>query len=125
MAARIRVAIKALPWRERKVVGLYYYGDVTMKEIGNEIGVNESRVSQLHARAVQRLRKTLGRDLNPNQVAAAMKEQKQAPRRKRPVLQMAKARLGTTDRHTRVPSSRKPKPARASVPAAVAARRRA
>ena len=34
--------------------------------------MNESRVSQLHARAVQRLRKMLGRDLNPNQVAAAM-----------------------------------------------------
>ncbi len=106
------------------MIGLYYYGDVTMKQIGSEIGVNESRVSQLHARAVQRLRKTLGRDLNPNQVTAAMKEQVQAPRRKRPVLQMAKARLGTTDRHTRVPY-RKPKPARAGVPAPVAARRRA
>ena len=124
VAARIREAIKALPWRERKVVGLYYYGDVTMKEIGDEIGVNESRVSQLHARAVQRLRKTLGRDLNPNQVVAAMKEQEQAPRRKRPVLQMAKARLGTTNRHTRVPC-RKPKPARVSVSTPVAVRRRA
>ena len=57
VATRIREAIKALPWRERKVVGRYYYGDVTMKQIGSEIGVNESRVSQLHARAVQRLRK--------------------------------------------------------------------
>ena len=124
VATRIRDAIKALPWRERKVVGLYYYGDVTMKQIGNEIGVNESRVSQLHARAVQRLRKTLGRDLNPSQVVAAMKEPVQAPRRQRPVLHMAKARLGTTDRHTRVPY-RKPKPARVSVSAPVAARRRA
>ena len=51
---------------------MYYYGEVTMKEIGNEIGVNESRVSQLHARAVQRLRKTLGPDLKPGAVAAAM-----------------------------------------------------
>ena len=124
VATRIREAIKALPWRERKVIGLYYYGDVTMKQIGSEIGVNESRVSQLHARAVQRLRKTLGRDLNPNQVGAAMKEQAQAPRRKRPVLQMAKAHLATTDHHTRVPY-RTAKPARASVPAPVAARRRA
>ena len=124
VATRIREAIKALPWRERKVVGLYYYGDVTMKQIGSEIGVNESRVSQLHARAVQRLRKTLGRDLNPNQVGAAMKEQAQAPRRKHPVLQMAKARLATTDHHTRVPY-RTAKPAHASVPAPVAARRRA
>ena len=141
VATRIREAIKALPWRERKVVGLYYYGDVTMKQIGSEIGVNESRVSQLHARAVQRLRKMLDHDLNPNQVAAAMKEEAQPPRTKRPVLQMAKARLGTTDRHTQVPraatpkaagpsrrvlaSYRKPKPARVSVSAPVAARRRA
>jgi len=38
---------------------LYYFRDVTMKEIGAQIGVNESRVSQLHARAVQRLRRVL------------------------------------------------------------------
>jgi len=57
---RIRSAIASLPPRERKVIGLYYYGEATMKQIGAEIGVNESRVSQLHARAVQRLRKALG-----------------------------------------------------------------
>jgi len=65
---RIRAAIQALPWRERKVIGLYYYGEVTMKQIGAEIGVNESRVSQLHARAVRRLRDALG-DLGPAQMA--------------------------------------------------------
>src|SRR3954463_12967606 len=54
---RIRAAIASLPPRERKVIGLYYYAESTMKQIGAEIGVNESRVSQLHARAVQRLRK--------------------------------------------------------------------
>src|SRR5438132_8690464 len=57
---RVRAAIKSLPWREQKVIGLYYYGEVTMKQIGTEIGVNESRVSQLHARAIQRLRDALG-----------------------------------------------------------------
>jgi RNA polymerase sigma factor FliA len=57
---RVRGAIQSLPWRERKVVGLYYYGEVTMKEIGVAIGVNESRVSQLHARAIRRLRESLG-----------------------------------------------------------------
>ncbi len=57
---RVRAAIQSLPWRERKVIGLYYYGEVTMKEIGAEIGVNESRVSQLHARAIRRLREALG-----------------------------------------------------------------
>jgi RNA polymerase sigma factor FliA len=57
---RIRKAVASLPPREQKVIGLYYYGDVTMKEIGAEIGVNESRVSQLHARALRRLREGLG-----------------------------------------------------------------
>jgi RNA polymerase sigma factor for flagellar operon FliA len=65
---RVRKAIAALPWRERKVIGLYYYGQVTMKEIGAEIGVNESRVSQLHARAIRRLRDSLG-PMNPQHVA--------------------------------------------------------
>jgi len=65
---RVRNAIASLPWRERKVIGLYYYGQVTMKEIGAEIGVNESRVSQLHARAIRRLREALG-PMNPQQAA--------------------------------------------------------
>ena len=57
---RIKTAIASLPPREQKVIGLYYYGEVTMKQIGSEIGVNESRVSQLHARAIRRLREALG-----------------------------------------------------------------
>jgi RNA polymerase sigma factor for flagellar operon FliA len=65
---RVRAAIRTLPMRERKVIGLYYYGEVTMKQIGAEIGVNESRVSQLHARAIRRLRDALG-DMNPAKVA--------------------------------------------------------
>jgi RNA polymerase sigma factor for flagellar operon FliA len=63
--SRIRAAIASLPPRERRVVAMYYFGDVTMKEIGHEIGVNESRVSQLHARAIQRLRKVLCEDAEP------------------------------------------------------------
>jgi RNA polymerase sigma factor for flagellar operon FliA len=69
---RVRAAIAALPPRERKVVTLYYFGEVTMKKIGEAIGVNESRVSQLHARAVQRLRKLLGPDLAPEQLSVAL-----------------------------------------------------
>ncbi|MEO8258493.1 MAG: FliA/WhiG family RNA polymerase sigma factor [Acidobacteriota bacterium] len=57
---RVRAAIQSLPRREGKVIGLYYYGEATMKQIGAEIGVNESRVSQLHARAIRRLRDALG-----------------------------------------------------------------
>ncbi len=56
---RVHTAIASLPPREQKVIGLYYYGDATMKEIGANIGVNESRVSQLHARAIRRLREAL------------------------------------------------------------------
>jgi RNA polymerase sigma factor FliA len=56
---RVRAAIASLPQRERKLIGLYYFGEVTMKQIGAELGVNESRVSQLHARAIQRLRQAL------------------------------------------------------------------
>jgi RNA polymerase sigma factor for flagellar operon FliA len=64
---RVRAAIQSLPVRERKVIGLYYYGEVTMREIGVEIGVNESRVSQLHARAIRRLRDALGH-MGPQQM---------------------------------------------------------
>jgi len=56
---RIRAALSRLPARERRIVSLYYFGDATMKQIGQAIGVNESRVSQLHARAIQRLRKVM------------------------------------------------------------------
>jgi RNA polymerase sigma factor for flagellar operon FliA len=70
---RIRAAIASLPWRERKVIGLYYYGEVTMKQIGAEIGVNESRVSQLHARAIQRLRKALGTDCSAAEAARVLR----------------------------------------------------
>jgi hypothetical protein len=85
---RVRAAIQSLPWRERKVIGLYYYGEVTMKHIGAEIGVNESRVSQLHARAIRRLRDALG-DMNPQKVAE-MKRQLIAFAAKKP---MAKAHM--------------------------------
>jgi RNA polymerase sigma factor for flagellar operon FliA len=57
--ARVRAAIATLPAREQKVIGLYYYQEATMKQIGQEIGVNESRVSQLHARAIRRLKEAL------------------------------------------------------------------
>ena len=67
---RVRRALQTLPPRERKVIGLYYFRDVTMKQIGAEIGVNESRVSQLHARAIQRLQKALGGGFATTSLAA-------------------------------------------------------
>ncbi len=56
---RIRAAMATLPARERQLISLYYFRGATMKQIGKTIGVNESRVSQLHARAMVRLRKTM------------------------------------------------------------------
>jgi hypothetical protein len=70
---RVRAAIASLPPRERKVIGLYYYAEATMKQIGAEIGVNESRVSQLHARAIQRLKKALGADCSMEEAARALR----------------------------------------------------
>ncbi len=54
-------AIKKLPEKEKKVVVLYYYEDLTLKEIGEVLDVTESRVSQLHTKAIMRLRGRLGR----------------------------------------------------------------
>ena len=70
---RIRAAIETLPAREQKVIGLYYYQEATMKQIGAEIGVNESRVSQLHARAIRRLRDALAGSMPAAEVATAMR----------------------------------------------------
>jgi RNA polymerase sigma factor for flagellar operon FliA len=58
-------AIDALPEKERMVLTLYYYEEMTMKEIGSILGVNESRVSQLHSKATLRLRSRLRRTI-PN-----------------------------------------------------------
>lgn len=85
----IRGAIATLPPREQKVISLYYYGEVTMKQIGAEIGVNESRVSQLHARAIKRLRVVLA-DMAPAEAISALKKAVLAFHQ-RPV--MAKAQL--------------------------------
>ncbi len=48
--------INDLPERERITVSLYYYNDLTMKEISEVMDITESRVSQLHTRAIMRLR---------------------------------------------------------------------
>lgn len=84
---RIRAAIASLPPRERKVIGLYYFREATMKQIGAAIGVNESRVSQLHARAIQRLKKALGAECDLATLASVLPFQDGMKRR------MAKADL--------------------------------
>lgn len=52
--------IHSLPDKERQVISLYYYNDKTMKEVGIELGITESRVSQLHTSAVLRLKGRIG-----------------------------------------------------------------
>lgn len=52
-------AIKLLPPREKEVIALYYYEELTLKEIGLVLGVTESRVSQLHSKAIFRLKSKL------------------------------------------------------------------
>ncbi len=59
MRERLAEAIADLPERERLVMTLYYYEETTMKEIGLILGVVESRISQIHASAVLRLRARL------------------------------------------------------------------
>ena len=57
-------AIKHLPDKEKKVIVLYYYEDLTLKEIGEVLAVTESRISQLHTKAIMRLRGKLMRMKN-------------------------------------------------------------
>jgi RNA polymerase sigma factor for flagellar operon FliA len=56
---RVADAIARLPEREKLVIALYYYENLTLREIGEVLGVTESRISQLHTKAVLRLRSHL------------------------------------------------------------------
>lgn len=56
MKQRLAAAIAELPEKERQVLALYYFEELTMKEVGAVMGVGESRVSQIHSAAVYRLR---------------------------------------------------------------------
>jgi RNA polymerase sigma factor for flagellar operon FliA len=53
--------IDGLPEQQRLVVALYYYEEMTLKEIGEALHISESRVSQIHTRAVKTLKSRLGR----------------------------------------------------------------
>jgi RNA polymerase sigma factor for flagellar operon FliA len=57
---KLEEAVLALPEQERTVLVLYYYENMMLKEIGQVLGVSESRVSQIHTKAVLRLRGRLG-----------------------------------------------------------------
>ena len=57
--ALLAEAIDALPQQEKVVIALYYHEELTMKEIGQVLEVTESRVSQIHTKAILHLRSTL------------------------------------------------------------------
>lgn len=59
MRSRIGFAMQSLPERYRRVVFLYYTDEMTMKEIGGVLGINESRVSQIHKSALAKMQLTL------------------------------------------------------------------
>ena len=75
MKQRLTDAIEELPEKERLVLTLYYYEELTMKEIGLTLGVVESRVSQIHSSAVVRLRAALAGLRSDNSGATARKRQ--------------------------------------------------
>jgi RNA polymerase sigma factor for flagellar operon FliA len=75
MKQRLTDAIEELPEKERIVLTLYYYEELTMKEIGLTLGVVESRVSQIHSSAVVRLRAALAGLRTDNSAATAKKKQ--------------------------------------------------
>jgi RNA polymerase sigma factor for flagellar operon FliA len=65
MKSRLALAIDALPDREKIVIALYYYENLTLREIGEVLGVTESRVSQLHTKAILRLKGRLRDEIEP------------------------------------------------------------
>ena len=56
----LRQSLETLTEKERKVITLYYYEDLTLKEISNILEVSESRISQLHTRALQKMKTKMG-----------------------------------------------------------------
>jgi RNA polymerase sigma factor for flagellar operon FliA len=79
---RLTGAIQKLPDRERLVMTLYYYEEMTMREIGLALGVVESRVSQVHASAVVHLRAAL-KDLSARSGGGATGPRKTSERSRR------------------------------------------
>lgn len=57
----LKEALELLTEKEKKVIVLYYYEDLTLREISSILGVSESRISQLHTRGLQKMKGRLGR----------------------------------------------------------------
>ena len=61
MKSLLKESIEKLPEREQKILILYYFEELTLKEISSIMGVSESRISQLHTKAIMRLKNKLGK----------------------------------------------------------------
>jgi hypothetical protein len=57
---KLKEALEILTEKEKKVILLYYYEELTLKEISKVLGVSESRVSQLHTKALKKMREIMG-----------------------------------------------------------------
>ena len=64
LTGKISEALEVLTEKEKQVVMLYYYEEMTLKEISSVLSVSESRVSQLHTKALMKMRKSLGEYMN-------------------------------------------------------------
>lgn len=64
LTGKISEALELLTEKEKQVVMLYYYEEMTLKEISSVLSVSESRVSQLHTKALMKMRKSLGEYMN-------------------------------------------------------------
>ncbi len=72
MTSLLSKAVGELPEREREVLALYHYEELTMKEVGAVLGIGESRVSQIHTTALLRLRARLQELLHANAPQASL-----------------------------------------------------
>ena len=61
---QLEASLKRLPERERMVMVLYYHENMTFKEIGETVGISESRVCQIHAQAIMKLKNLLSENRN-------------------------------------------------------------
>ncbi|MDR0963590.1 MAG: FliA/WhiG family RNA polymerase sigma factor [Clostridium sp.] len=60
LSQKLQEALSLLTEKEQKVISLYYYNDLTLKEISHVLEVSESRISQLHTKAIFKMKKSLG-----------------------------------------------------------------
>ncbi len=109
MRQRLADAITELPERERLVMTLYYYEEMTMKEIGLTLGVVESRVSQIHASAVLHLRSLLA-DLGSRRPAPGASQSKSASPSANPSANKEKPGLRGADQRRPSPPGRDSRP---------------